>query len=93
ALGQDADLLAGTERTEIDAAIVRLRTAIGGTAPGAIQAALDALDAATHAWAGRRMNRAVEAAIAGRAVTEVARRVERAQGVEAHLAEHAGKVL
>jgi molecular chaperone HscA len=50
---------------------------------------MDELDAATHDWAGRRMNRAVQAAIEGRAVSEIAERVERAAGVEAHLDAHA----
>jgi molecular chaperone HscA len=90
-LGADADLLEPAERKEVDGAIERLRVALRGESPGAIQAALAALDAVTHAWAGRRMNRAVQAAIEGRAVTDIERRVERAQGVEAHLAQHAGK--
>src|SRR4029079_11029841 len=92
-LRADADLLEPAERREVDSAIERLRSALTGLSPAAIQAALDALDAVTHAWAGRRMNRAVQSAIAGRAVTDSERRVERAQGVEAHLAQHAaGKV-
>jgi len=90
-LRADADLLEPPERVEVDRAIARLRGVLGGESPGAIQAALDGLDAATHAWAGRRMNRAVQSAIEGRAVTDIERRVERAQGVEAHLAQHAGK--
>ena len=88
-LRADADLLEPAERIEVDAAVERLRTVLAGVSPSAIQAALDALDAVTHAWAGRRMNRAVQAAIEGRAVTDIERRVERAQGVEAHLAQHA----
>jgi molecular chaperone HscA len=90
-LRADADLLEPAERVEVDGAIDKLRSTLGGVSPAAIQAALDALDAATHTWAGRRMNRAVQAAIEGRAVTDIERRVERAQGVEAHLAQHAGK--
>jgi molecular chaperone HscA len=49
---------------------------------------MDELDQATHDWAGRRMNRAVQAAIEGRDVSEIARRVEHAAGVEAHLDAH-----
>jgi molecular chaperone HscA len=92
-LRADADLLEPAERAEVDAAVERLRGTLTGVSPAAIQAALDALDAATHSWAGRRMNRAVQSAIEGHAVTDIERRVERAQGVEAHLAQHAaGKV-
>jgi molecular chaperone HscA len=91
ALAADADLLEPAENERVAAATSALKRAILGTDPGAIQAELDALDAATHAWAGRRMNRAVEAAIGGRALVDVERRVEHAQGVEAHLAEHAGR--
>ncbi len=91
ALAADADLLEGGERTRVEAVVNALRDALGGTRVAAIQAALDELDAVTHAWAGRRMNRAVQAAIAGRALGDVEHRVEHAQGVEAHLAAHAGR--
>jgi molecular chaperone HscA len=91
ALAADADLLEPNERDVVDAAMSALRRALAGTSAVAIQAELDALDAATHAWAGRRMNRAVQAAIEGRALTDIERRVERAQGVEAHVAAHAGR--
>ena len=53
-----------------------------------IQSRIDELDAATHDWAGRRMNRAVQAAIEGRSLSEIARSVEHAAGVDAHLAAH-----
>jgi molecular chaperone HscA len=89
ALAADADLLEPAERVTVDAAMRALRGALGGPSASGIQAQVEALDAATHEWAGRRMNRAVKAAIEGRALTEVEERVERAQGVEAHLAAHA----
>jgi molecular chaperone HscA len=47
----------------------------------------DALADATHGFAGRRMNRAIAAAIAGKALGDVEKRVEHAAGIEAHLAE------
>jgi molecular chaperone HscA len=53
-----------------------------------LQARIDDLDAVTHEWAGRRMNRAVEAAIGGRAVSDIERRVEGAAGVDAHVLSH-----
>jgi molecular chaperone HscA len=94
ALAADADLLEPAERGEVDAALEALKKALVGPRVAAIQSALDTLDHATHGWAGRRMNRAVQAAIEGRALTDIEQRVERAQGVEAHLAQHAaGKGL
>jgi molecular chaperone HscA len=94
ALAADADLLEPAERGEVDVALDALKKALVGSSAAAIQSALDTLDHATHGWAGRRMNRAVQAAIEGRALTDIEQRVERAQGVEAHLAQHAaGKGL
>ena len=91
ALAADADLLEPGESERIDKVVLALRGALAGASASAIQGAVEALDAVTHAWAGRRMNRAVQTAIAGRALTEVERGVERAQGVEAHLLAHAGR--
>ncbi|HEX6275399.1 MAG TPA: Fe-S protein assembly chaperone HscA, partial [Polyangiaceae bacterium] len=66
-----------------------LREAVeGAKSASSIQSRIDELDAATHDWAGRRMNRAVEAAIGGRSVSEIAKSVEHAAGVDAHLAAH-----
>ena len=92
ALAADADLLEGNERESVPRALAQLRASSSAAAnASAIQADITALDDATHAWAGRRMNRAVATAIAGRAVSDVERRVEHAAGVEAHLAAHAGR--
>ncbi|HEX6767607.1 MAG TPA: Hsp70 family protein, partial [Polyangiaceae bacterium] len=86
----DADLLDDAARIRIDRATAELREAIASaTTASAVQSRIDELDAATHDWAGRRMNRAVRAAMEGRAVSEVAKRVEHAAGVEAHLDAHA----
>jgi molecular chaperone HscA len=92
-LGADADLLDASELALVTDAVKKLRAAVTAAAgnASAIQTSIAALDAATHAWAGRRMNRAVAAAIAGRAVSDVEQRVEHAAGVEAHLAAHAGR--
>jgi molecular chaperone HscA len=86
----DADLLDDAARIRIDRASAELREAIASAkTASAVQSRIDELDAATHDWAGRRMNRAVRAAMEGRAVSEVAKRVEHAAGVEAHLDAHA----
>jgi molecular chaperone HscA len=88
ALAADPELVLEEERRAIDARVRELEAAIAGAATaGAIQLAIDALSDATHAFAGRRMNRAMAQAIAGKAVTDVERRVEHAAGIEAHLRE------
>jgi molecular chaperone HscA len=88
ALAADADLLERDERARVGGAVAELESAIASaTQASAIQLRIDALDDVTHEWAGRRMNRAIQAAIAGKGVEEVGKRVEHARGVEAHLAE------
>jgi molecular chaperone HscA len=88
-LATDAELLSDDERARIERAVASLREAIDdSTNASLIQSRIDELDAATHDWAGRRMNRAVQAAIEGRSLSEIARSVEHAAGVEAHLAAH-----
>ncbi|MCC6215125.1 MAG: Fe-S protein assembly chaperone HscA [Polyangiaceae bacterium] len=92
-LEADGDLLGAEERAQVEERLRALRTSLeaSGTA-SAVQARIDALDDATHAWAGRRMDRAVAAAIAGRGVAEVEQEVRHARGVESHVAEHSGAV-
>ncbi|WP_437620861.1 Fe-S protein assembly chaperone HscA [Sorangium sp. So ce1151] len=90
ALSADADLLEPGEREAIAGALSALDAAIRGDKPGLIQARTEALDEATRAWAGRRMDRAVARAIAGKQVEDVEATVAAARGVDAHLAEHAG---
>ncbi|WP_437732330.1 Fe-S protein assembly chaperone HscA [Sorangium sp. So ce1335] len=90
ALAADADLLEPGEREAIEGALSALDAAIRGDKPGLIQARTEALDEATRAWAGRRMDRAVARAIAGKQVEDVEATVAAAKGVDAHLAEHAG---
>lgn len=96
-LATDADLLSPDERRTIDEAIVRLRDCLGQGPNGArllakkassVQARLNALDEATQAWAGRRMNRAISSALSGVDVGNVEREVEAARGVDAHVQEH-----
>jgi molecular chaperone HscA len=89
-LATDADLLTDDDRVRVERAVSELRAVLGAAKhASAVQSRMDELDAATHDWAGRRMNRAVQAAIEGRDVSELARRVERAAGVDAHLDAHA----
>jgi molecular chaperone HscA len=89
-LKSDAALLEPGEGERIERAVATLRSAIESAKRASeVTAPIDELDAVTHDWAGRRMNRAIAAAIAGKAVDSVATSVEKARGVEAHLAEHA----
>ncbi|HVK66714.1 MAG TPA: Fe-S protein assembly chaperone HscA [Polyangium sp.] len=91
ALVADADLLEGDEeRARIDEALAGLEEAIRGTRAAIIRGRTEVLDDVTHGWAGRRMDRAIARAIAGKDVTAIEGTVAKARGVEAHLAEHAG---
>ncbi len=93
-LEEDADLLSADERRRIDDAIVALGGALGRDGNAAsenaslVQTRLDDLVEATHAWAGRRMDRAISKALAGRAVGAVASEVQGATGVDAQVEAH-----
>lgn len=88
ALSADADLLSAEERSTIEAAIADLERAVrDAKTASSVTLKTDALAEATHEFAGKRMNRAIAAAIAGKAVGDVEKRVEHAAGIEAHLAE------
>jgi molecular chaperone HscA len=71
ALGKDCDLLDEGERAEIERGIASLRTALQGTDHRRIKAAAEDLNRATETFAGRRMDRAVSGALAGRRLDEV----------------------
>jgi molecular chaperone HscA len=88
ALASDADLLEGDEKRAIEGAIAALEQAIGGGKASVVQARTEALDHATHAWAGRRMDRAIQRAIAGKGVEQIESSVATAKGVDAHVEAH-----
>ena len=69
ALVADADLLPPEERTAIDAALAEVARCRAGTDQPALLAANRALNRATEAFAGRRMDRSVGAALKGRQVS------------------------
>jgi len=92
ALTADADLLLPEETTRIDAALVDLEQAVRGDRAALIIARTEALDDATHAWAGRRMDRAIARAIAGKQIEEIEAEVQDAAGVDAHVEAHAKMV-
>jgi molecular chaperone HscA len=90
AFDADGDLLEGDEKTQIDAAFRALDEAVREAKHAStVQARIDELDDATHDWAGRRMNRAIAQAIAGRRVGDVEGTVSHAAGVDAHVEAHA----
>jgi molecular chaperone HscA len=82
ALEADCDLLEPSEVATIERLCGELEAAAKGADPSRIQAGIGALDDATKAFAGRRMNRAMAAAIAGKRVDAVERTVEHAKGIE-----------
>ncbi len=86
AITADADLLEPGELDRIHRAMSELASALTGSNPSVIQNRIDGLDDATHAWAGRRMDRAIARAIEGKRVGDVEASVASAKGVEAHLA-------
>jgi molecular chaperone HscA len=89
ALASDADLLDDAERARVERALSAARSAASSAShASAVESAISALDDATHDWAGRRMNRAIQAAIAGRNLGVVEQSVAHAAGIEAHLAKH-----
>jgi len=92
ALVADADLLTPEQRARVDQAIAELEAAILGERLGAITARTEALDTATHEWAGRRMDRAVARAISGKRLDDVEKDVATAEGVDAHVEAHAHMV-
>ncbi len=91
ALEIDADLLQDGERAAIERAALELEEAIRGTSATLIHARVELLDGATKGWAGRRMDRAVSRAIAGKAIESIETDVAQARGVDAHVAEHAAR--
>jgi molecular chaperone HscA len=82
ALESDADLLGAGEREKIEAACAAVEQATDGADPSALTARIEALDDATKAFAGRRMNRAIARAIEGRRVDAVEERVKLAKSIE-----------
>jgi molecular chaperone HscA len=92
AFATDTDLLEAAERGRIEQALVELRAAaMSASKASRVEGAISALDDATHDWAGRRMNRAIQAAIAGKNLGAVEQSVAHAAGVEAHLEKHGAR--
>ena len=73
ALGRDGDLLDAAERATITASMGSLHRLRAGVDHRAIKAGVEALNRASEAFAGRRMDRAITGALAGRRVDEVSK--------------------
>lgn len=71
ALKADGGLLSPGERDEIDRATADLRGAISGVERDRVHAAMDALDRATHKFAQKRMDIAIQTALKGQRLDEV----------------------
>jgi molecular chaperone HscA len=88
-IASDADLLDASERVQIEQALAVLREAASSASlASVVENAISALDDATHDFAGRRMNRAIQAAISGKNLALVEQSVAHATGIDAHLAAH-----
>jgi molecular chaperone HscA len=86
ALKGDAELLSDEEeRADIEGALRRLKRASEGTDYDEIHRRVEDLDLASKAFAGRRMDRSITKALAGRAAKSVEQETEGARGIEAHL--------
>jgi molecular chaperone HscA len=83
ALAVDSDLLEDGELAKIEEVCARAIASAAGTDPSRVRADIEALDAATKAFAGRRMDRAIALALEGRRVEAVEKSVEHAKGIEA----------
>ena len=75
ALAKDGNLLSGEERSDLDAARERLRTAIKGEDRDEITAAAEALETQSKPFAERRMDRGIREALSGMSVSDLENRV------------------
>jgi molecular chaperone HscA len=75
AMADSSELLTNDDKKAIAAAMAELDRVKAGTDHNAIRAAVEQLDVASKEFAGRRMNRALEAGLRGRGVTEVEAKV------------------
>ena len=76
ALDADGDLLTDAEQASIETGAGRLAELVAGTDRAAIREAVEAFNAATETFAGRRMDRGIRAALTGRSLASLAERLE-----------------
>lgn len=85
AMQADADLLDADDQASMTSGLQALERALEGSDPERIAAAIDVLDAASKPFAGRRMDRSIQAALGGRSVDTVEAETAHATGIESHL--------
>ena len=71
AMQADPELLDADERAHIDTLLADLRQKASGDDQAAIKAATETLSHATDAFAARRMDKSIRAALAGRRVADI----------------------
>jgi molecular chaperone HscA len=91
ALRTDAALLEAGEGDAIEAALQQLLAATQGQDHHVIHSRIEDLDHASKAFAGRRMDRSITQALAGRNVSDVEQQTAHARGIESHLGSGAEK--
>jgi molecular chaperone HscA len=93
AMADTPELLTDADRSAIDAAMAALDTATAGPDHLAIRAAVENLDRASKDFAARRMNRAFEAGLRGKTITDVEAEVDKSAPkaeLAARVRDHAG---
>jgi molecular chaperone HscA len=86
ALAADPELLTDAEeRVDIEGAMRRLKRALDGDDHDEIHRRIEDLDQASKAFAGRRMDRSIERALAGRSAAQLEAETRGAHGIESHL--------
>ncbi|HET6336472.1 MAG TPA: Fe-S protein assembly chaperone HscA [Polyangiales bacterium] len=85
ALVSDAPLVLPEERPRIDAAMAALVAAMSGDDHRLIASRIEDLDHVSKPFAGRRMDRSIAQALAGRSVVDLERETATAKGIEPHL--------
>ncbi len=91
ALNNDSDLLSAEEKQSIESAMRALNTACQQDDHRRIGTLTEALDIVSRPFAGKRMDRSMKQALAGHALKSVEHDTEQAQGVDAHVANHANR--
>jgi molecular chaperone HscA len=79
AMAASPDLLTDDDRTRIAAATRALEVARAGTDHAAIRVAIEGLDAASKDFAARRMNRALDEGLRGRALGDVEAEIDKSK--------------
>jgi molecular chaperone HscA len=85
ALERDAALVLPEERPRMEAAVAALRAAMSSEDQRLIASKIEDLDHVTKPFAGRRMDRSIAQALAGRSVGDLERETANAKGIEPHL--------